>query len=217
MALAIERFVLGDFQTNCFVVRDDQDTTRNCWIVDCSYNPEPMLEFVERHGLKPSLCILTHCHCDHVAGLAKMRLRLGPVNTLCHRAEKEFNEDPNLNLSAFIPPPVSAPPPDACLNGGEMLELGSYYFRIIHTPGHSPGGITLWCQEAGEAIVGDTLFAGSMGRIDFPTSNTADMRRSLCEILMSLPDETRVHPGHGPSTTIGTERRANPYLQPGAF
>jgi len=146
-----------------------------------------------------------------------MRLRLGPVNTLCHRAEKEFNEDPNLNLSAFIPPPVSAPPPDACLNGGEMLELGSYYFRIIHTPGHSPGGITLWCQEAGEAIVGDTLFAGSMGRIDFPTSNTADMRRSLCEILMSLPDETRVHPGHGPSTTIGTERRANPYLQPGAF
>jgi glyoxylase-like metal-dependent hydrolase (beta-lactamase superfamily II) len=217
MALAIERFVLGDFQTNCFVVRDDQDTTRNCWIVDCSYNPEPMLDFVERHGLKPSLCILTHCHCDHVAGLAKMRLRLGPVNTLCHRAEKEFNEDPNLNLSAFIPPPVSAPPPDACLNGGEMLELGSYYFRIIHTPGHSPGGITLWCQEAGEAIVGDTLFAGSMGRIDFPTSNTADMRRSLCEILMSLPDETRVHPGHGPSTTIGTERRANPYLQPGAF
>jgi len=217
MALAIERFVLGDFQTNCFVVRDDQDTTRNCWIVDCSYNPEPMLDFVERHGLKPSLCILTHCHCDHVAGLAKMRLRLGPVNTLCHRAEKEFNEDPNLNLSAFIPPPVSAPPPDACLNGGEMLELGSYYFRIIHTPGHSPGGITLWCQEAGEAIVGDTLFAGSMGRIDFPTSNTADMRRSLCEILMSLPDETRVHPGHCPSTTIGTERRANPYLQPGAF
>jgi len=217
MALAIERFVLGDFQTNCFVVRDDQDTTRNCWIVDCSYNPEPMLDFVERHGLKPSLCILTHCHCDHVAGLAKMRLRLGPVNTLCHRAEKEFNEDPNLNLSAFIPPPVSAPPPDACLNGGEMLELGSYYFRIIHTPGHSPGGITLWCQEAGEAIVGDTLFAGSMGRIDFPTSNTADMRRSLCEILMSLPDETRVHPGHGPSTTIGTERRANPYLQPAAF
>jgi len=217
MALAIERFVLGDFQTNCFVVRDDQDTTRNCWIVDCSYNPEPMLDFVERHGLKPSLCILTHCHCDHVAGLAKMRLRLGPVNTLCHRAEKEFNEDPNLNLSAFIPPPVSAPPPDACLNGGEMLELGSYYFRIIHTPGHSPGGITLWCQEAGEAIVGDTLFAGSMGRIDIPTSNTADMRRSLCEILMSLPDETRVHPGHGPSTTIGTERRANPYLQPGAF
>jgi hydroxyacylglutathione hydrolase len=217
MALAIERFVLGDFQTNCFVVRDDQDTTRNCWIVDCSYNPEPMLDFIERQGLKPSLCILTHCHCDHVAGLAKMRLRLGPVNTLCHRAEKEFNEDPNLNLSAFIPPPVSAPPPDACLNGGEMLELGSYYFRIVHTPGHSPGGITLWCQEAGEAIVGDTLFAGSMGRIDFPTSNTADMRRSLCEILMSLPDETRVHPGHGPSTTIGTERRANPYLQPGAF
>lgn len=217
MSLAIERFVLGDFETNCYVVRDDADPTRTCWIVDCSYEPEPMLDFIEREGLKPSLCILTHCHCDHVAGLARMRLRLGPVNILCHAAEAGFNEDPNLNLSVFIPPSVSAPPPDAYVAGGQLLELGSFYFRVLHTPGHSPGGITLWCPEAGEAIVGDTLFAGSIGRLDFPTSDPAAMRRSLHEVLMALPDETRVHPGHGRSTTIGAERKGNPFLRPGAF
>lgn len=217
MALRIDCFTLGDFETNCYVVRDDADPTRSCWIVDCSYAPGPMLDFIEKEGLKPALCILTHCHCDHVAGLAAMRLRLGPVNTLCHRAEKEFNEDPMLNLSVFIPPAVTAPPPDAVVQGGEMLELGSYYIRLIHTPGHSPGGLTLWCPEAGEAIVGDTLFAGSIGRLDFPTSDTDAMRRSLHEVLMSLPDETRVHPGHGPSTTIGAERRSNPFLRPGAI
>ena len=217
MALRIHAFTLGDFATNCYVLHDDADQTKTCWIVDCSYAPEPMLDFVEKEGLKPSLCILTHCHCDHIAGLARMRLRLGPVNTLCHRAEKEFNEDPNLNLSIFIPPAVSAPPPDACLNGGEMLELGGFYFRVLHTPGHSPGGITLWCPEAGEAIVGDTLFAGSIGRLDFPTSDVAAMKRSLHEVLMQLPDETRVHPGHGPSTTIGAERRSNPFLRPNAL
>lgn len=215
--LAIERFVLGDFETNCYVVRDAADVSGNCWIVDCGYGPEPLLGFIAREKLKPSLCVLTHCHCDHVAGLAAMRLRLGPVNVLCHRAEKEFNEDPNLNLSAFLPPAVSAPPPDALLAGGETLELGSLYLRVLHTPGHSPGGITLWCPEAGDAIVGDTLFAGSIGRIDFPTSDPEAMRRSLHEVLLALPDETRVHPGHGPSTTVGEERRSNPFLRPGGF
>jgi glyoxylase-like metal-dependent hydrolase (beta-lactamase superfamily II) len=84
---------------------------------------------------------------------------------------------------------------------------------VLHTPGHSPGGVTIACDDAGEAIVGDTLFAGSIGRVDFPTSDPARMHRSLHEVLMRLPDAVRVHPGHGPSTTIGAERRSNPWLQ----
>ena len=112
---------------------------------------------------------------------------------------------------------MSAPPPDACLNGGEMLELGQFYFRIVPTPGHSPGGITLWCPEASVAIVGDTLFAGSMGRIDFPTSNRDDMHRTLHEVLLRLPDTTVIHPGHGAATTIGRERAMNSFLRPNAF
>ena len=216
MALSFRAFELGDFATNAYVVWDDAGPADACWVIDCPYEPEPMLDFIESKGLKPALCILTHCHCDHIAGLAKMRLRLGSINTLCHRAEKEFNEDPVLNLSAFIPPAVSAPPPDACLNGGEMLELGSHYFRVLHTPGHSPGGITLWCEELGLAFDGDTLFAGSIGRLDFPSSDPEAMRASL-GLLMQLPDATRVMPGHGPETTVGAERRTNPFLRPGAF
>ena len=84
---------------------------------------------------------------------------------------------------------------------------------MLHTPGHSPGGVTLACDAANEAIVGDTLFAGSIGRVDFPTSDPAQMHRSLHEVLMLLPDAMRAHPGHGPSTTIGRERRSNPWLQ----
>ncbi len=217
MALLIERFELGDFATNCYVVRDDADRSKSCWIIDCSYSPEPMLDFIEQQGLKPSLCILTHCHCDHIAGLSKMKLRLGPVNVLCHRAEAGFNEDPNLNLSAFIPPGIQAPPVDAYINEGQMLELGSYYFKILHTPGHSPGGITLWCEEASVALVGDTLFQGSIGRIDFPTSDLEDMKHSLMEVLMTLPDATTIYPGHGEQSTIGIERKSNPYLRPNAL
>ncbi len=217
MALVIHRFELGDFATNCYVVCDDTDRTKSCWIIDCSYEPEPMLDFIEQHGLKPSLCILTHCHCDHIAGLSKMRLRLGPVNVLCHEAEAGFNEDPNLNLSAFIPPGISAPPVDAYLRPGQLLELGSHYFTTLHTPGHSPGGITLYCEDSKVALVGDTLFQGSIGRVDFPTSDVAAMKHSLMEVLMKLPDDTTIYPGHGDDTTIGSERRTNPYLRPNAL
>jgi glyoxylase-like metal-dependent hydrolase (beta-lactamase superfamily II) len=216
MALTFRSFELGDFATNGYVVWDDAGPPDACWVIDCPYEPEPMLDFIESKGLKPALCILTHCHCDHIAGLSRLRLRLGPVNILCHREEKGFNEDPNLNLSAFIPPAVSAPPPDAVLGGGELLELGSRYFKVLHTPGHSAGGITLWCPEEELAFVGDTLFDGSIGRLDFPTSDPEAMRRSL-DLLMQLPDSARVLPGHGPATTIGAERRSNPYLRPGAF
>ena len=216
MALTFRSFELGDFATNGYVVWDDAGPPDACWVIDCPYEPEPMLDFIESKGLKPALCILTHCHCDHIAGLSRLRLRLGPVNILCHRDEKGFNEDPNLNLSAFIPPAVSAPPPDAVLGGGELLELGSHYFKVLHTPGHSPGGVALWCAEEELAFVGDTLFEGSIGRLDFPTSDPEAMRRSL-DLLMQLPDSARVLPGHGPATTIGAERRSNPYLRPGAF
>ena len=216
MALTFRSFELGDFATNGYVVWDDAGPPDACWVIDCPYEPEPMLDFIESKGLKPALCILTHCHCDHIAGLSRLRLRLGPVNILCHRDEKGFNEDPNLNLSAFIPPAVSAPPPDAVLGGGELLELGSHYFKVLHTPGHSPGGVTLWCAEEELAFVGDTLFEGSIGRLDFPTCDPEAMRRSL-DLLMQLPDSARELPGHGPATTIGAERRSNPYLRPGAF
>jgi glyoxylase-like metal-dependent hydrolase (beta-lactamase superfamily II) len=101
------------------------------------------------------------------------------------------------------------------LYGGETLMLGAAPFRVLHTPGHSPGGIALVHDATAQAIVGDTLFAGSIGRIDFPTSDPRAMERSLRDVLMALPDSTKVFPGHGPTTTIGRERKTNPYLRAG--
>ncbi|MFO0874423.1 MAG: MBL fold metallo-hydrolase [Phycisphaerales bacterium] len=208
---SIAPFVLGEFQTNCYVVsvpgRDE------CWIVDVGERPQRMLEHVERAGLRPVAIVLTHCHCDHIAGLDLARGRLGSIEVMAHEAERGFCGEPQLNLSAFVGAPVTAAEPTRWLHGGETLDLAGSTWRVMHTPGHSPGGITLVHDESKQAIVGDTLFAGSIGRIDFPTSDPARMERTLAELLRSLPDETRIHPGHGPSTTIGRERRTNPYLR----
>jgi len=117
-----------------------------------------------------------------------------------------------LNLSQFIGEPVSVTPPSGELRNGDALTLGATEWKVLHTPGHSPGSVTLWCPAARTALVGDTLFLDSIGRIDFPGSDADAMRDSLQQVLMKLPDDTRVFPGHGPDTTIGRERRRNPYI-----
>ncbi|MSR41140.1 MAG: MBL fold metallo-hydrolase [Phycisphaerales bacterium] len=214
-SLSIKSFALGDFVTNAYVVFDPSDNAKSCWIIDCPYEPSAMIEAILRAGLKPELCILTHCHCDHIAGLAEMRLKLGPVPILCHVLEKDFNADPNLNLSAFIPPGLSAPEPEGYLAHGQVIllpGLGEYAFQVVHAPGHSPGMICLWCAQAELAFVGDTLFEDSIGRTDFPTSDPQAMDRSL-RLLLTLPDATKIYPGHGSATTIGRERRSNPFLR----
>jgi glyoxylase-like metal-dependent hydrolase (beta-lactamase superfamily II) len=216
-AVRIDSFALGPFETNCLVVRDPDDGARACWIVDPGAGPEPVIEFVRREGLVPERIVLTHAHADHIAGLERVRRAFPGVPALLHPDEHAFLGDPQLNLSAFVGVPVTCGAADAPLRAGDVLRLGGTAWRVLHTPGHSPGSTTLVCDAAGEAIVGDTLFAGSIGRVDFPTSDPAAMRRSLQDVLMALPDAVRVHPGHGPATTIGAERRSNPFLQDGAW
>ena len=166
-------------------------------------------------------CALTEV-ADSTDDEASAAARLDEVARLMRRLtlfddEDAFLSDPELNLSAFVGVPVTCGAADAPLRAGDGLRLGGSAWRVLHTPGHSPGSTTLVCDDAGEAIVGDTLFAGSIGRVDFPTSDPARMRHSLREVLMALPDAVRVYPGHGPSTTIGAERRSNPFLQDGAW
>jgi glyoxylase-like metal-dependent hydrolase (beta-lactamase superfamily II) len=206
----VETFVLGEFQTNCFVVTVPGST--GCWIVDCGFEPDPMLRWIEERSLRPEALLLTHTHADHIAGVDAALARFGAIAMYVHEAEAGFCSDPLLNLSAFLGQPVSVTEPQHHLRDGSILELAGTRWRVVHAPGHSPGGVLYVHDESLQAIVGDTLFCGSIGRSDFPTSDPAALRHTIGEVLMGLPDATTIYSGHGPATTIGRERRTNPYV-----
>jgi glyoxylase-like metal-dependent hydrolase (beta-lactamase superfamily II) len=204
----VEGFALGPFATNCYLVH--LGPGGEGWIVDASFDPSPLIDRARQLELRISRILLTHAHGDHIAGLDDVRAAFPGVPVCGHEAERAFFGDPNLNLSAGFDPAVRTAPPDHLLKGGEDA-LGTSRWKVIHLPGHSPGGVAFHCAEARLAIVGDTLFAGSIGRVDFPTSDPGAMRRSL-EKLCALPDETRILPGHGPTSTIGREKASNPFI-----
>lgn len=206
--LTIHAFCLGQWQTNCYVL----SVGSSCWLVDAGFEPGEMLDALEERGLKLEKVVLTHAHLDHIAGLHDVRHRYPDVPILIHGDEEAFLTDTRLNLSASFVQPIVAPEAAGLLKDGDRLELGGLGFDVMHTPGHSPGGVTLFNPDHGVALVGDTLFAGSIGRFDFPTSDGPALMQSIQDKLMALPDETRVLPGHGPETSIGRERASNPYL-----
>ena len=211
-------FALGPYQTNCYVIRDPAAATRSpsgreaCWIADLGMDPAPLLEYLERERLEPAAIVLTHCHVDHIAGLFDARTRYPDVPIWVHRAEEAWLSDPMLNLSAAAGIPVTAPTPSRLLEDNETLELLGQPWEVRHTPGHSPGSISLIHHPSNQALVGDALFNGSIGRTDFPGCDFATLARSIRTRLYDLPDQTAVLPGHGPGTTIGHEKRTNPFV-----
>lgn len=208
----ITTFTLGPYETNCFVVTPGPPTSGvNCWIVDCGIDPDEMLDWIEEQRLKPTALLLTHTHLDHMAGVDRAMSRLGDMPLYLHEKESGFCSNPMLNLSSLIGMPTTCKEPTRLLGDGETLRLDDSEWRVLHTPGHSPGGACFIHDASKQAIVGDAIFAGSIGRHDFPTSDVRDLRKSIQKI-MTLPDDMTIHPGHGPKTTIGEERRSNPYV-----
>lgn len=223
----IQPFTLGPYQTNCFVITPGPGTPRPnmpCWIVDCGFEPEEMFDRIEAQQLKPVAILLTHSHLDHIAGVDQALSRFpsqdgGRLPLYIHEAEANFCSDAMLNLSALIGMPVTCTEPDHYLKNGDTLSLDAppyaQTWRVLHTPGHSPGGVAYIHDHSKQAIVGDTLFLDSIGRFDFPTSNPDHLRHTIKHVMMSLPDDMTIYPGHGPKTTIGRERRLNPYVRGG--
>jgi hydroxyacylglutathione hydrolase len=211
--LNIRGFELGPFGTNCYVLWHEGD--RSAWVIDASFEPEPMLAFIRQRGLNVQAVILTHAHVDHIAGVSQVLLAFPDAKLMIHEQEERWLTDAELNLSAAFGSPVTTRAADRLLRHGDQLDLGAGAIKatlaVRHTPGHSPGGITL--VAPGIAIVGDALFAGSIGRTDFPGCDHDVLLASIRREIYSLPGETKVYPGHGPETTVGHEKLSNPYVR----
>lgn len=216
----IEAFTLGPFETNCYLVYPGGGGTavspgkdRPCWIVDASFEPQEMIDRVRELGLRPELLVLTHAHVDHIAGVNDVLRAFPGLPVVVHSAEREWLGDPALNLGLPIGMMITAHGPDRLLEDGQTLTLAGNDWRVLHTPGHSPGGVALYSAADSAALVGDALFAGSVGRTDFPGCDPRTLANSIRLKLYTLPDATTIYPGHGPGSTIGREKRTNPYVR----
>lgn len=202
---------LGPFQTNCVIMSCPQEG--DCWVVDPGMRPEPAVEYVQSDGLTPSRILLTHGHCDHICGAGAFKEAFPDVVICCPEKDADMLGDPETNLSAPFGMPMTGPPADVLITPGQELTLGQTVWKVLDTSGHTPGGVTYYCPREKLAIVGDALFAGSIGRTDIPGANHQQLIDNIRKNLMTLPDDTRAIPGHGPETVIGLERATNPYLQ----
>jgi len=210
----VDILCVGMLQTGCFVVTDK--ATDEMMVVDPGGDPETVLVSVRITGNELKYIVNTHGHADHIAGNAELKQAFPGAQLCIHPADADMLTQPTKNLSAFLGLPVTSPPADRLLGEGDVVRLGEHGFKVLHLPGHTAGGIALyWAgtdQVAGLLFSGDALFAGGIGRTDFPGGDEKALITSIREKLLTLPDDTVVLAGHGPATTIGRERETNPFL-----
>lgn len=206
--MEFKRLPLGIYQANCYILHDEG--TKETAVIDPGGDFPEIKSFVEAAGLKVKYIIVTHGHGDHIGALSELKSYTGaPV--CIHKEDNEMLKSCRLNYSAEMGYPAVEMSADRLLEDGDILKLGSTKLNIIHTPGHSRGGICVYCEDS--LFSGDTLFACSIGRTDLAGGSMDEIIESIKSKLLTLPENTAVYPGHGPSSTILIEKKRNPFLR----
>ena len=213
--MKIKYFANNPFQENTYIVWDEH--SHDGAMVDCGVlfnaEQEAVAQYIADNGIRITHLLNTHLHLDHCFG-NHWAAECYCIKPEAHEADAPYIANFNAQLRSFGLDPDIAPaePIGAFLRDGDVVAVGNLAFEVIHTPGHTPGGVCYYCKTEKIVLTGDTLFAGSVGRADLEGGSYSDLIRSIKNKLMSLPDDVRVYCGHGPYTTIGDERRNNPFL-----
>ncbi|MCM3788421.1 MBL fold metallo-hydrolase [Domibacillus sp. 8LH] len=199
---------LGPLQTNCYILSHES----KCIVFDPGSEGDQLVSWLKENKLDPLAVLLTHAHFDHIGAVRPLKEAFN-MPVYLHEKEAEWLENADLNGSSrFGMGSITAPPADVLIRNEEDLTIDLFTFKLLHTPGHSPGSVSYYFEEGGALFAGDTLFMGSIGRTDLAGGDHQTLLTSIHEKIMSLPEETIVLPGHGPATSVITEMDSNPFL-----
>lgn len=199
----LERFVVGPMAVNSYLLADP--AAKEACLIDAGADDRRIKKIIEKNGLSLKFIINTHGHGDHIAANGNFK---API--YIHKLDKDFLTDPVKNMSKMFFFNITSPKADRLIEEGDKIPLGNLTLEVIHTPGHTPGSVSI--KVDGVVFTGDALFRGSIGRTDFPYGNLDLLIKSIKEKLLILPDDTEVYPGHGEPSTIGLEKLENPFL-----
>jgi hydroxyacylglutathione hydrolase len=210
--IELTAIVSSEFQENCYVAR--LRGRNDCLVVDPGLEPDRIVEYLASAELTPAAILNTHGHIDHVAGNGELKRRWPECPLVIGAGDAEKLVNPRSNLSAIYGLPLASPPADATVNDGDVYSAAGFDLEVLAIAGHSAGHVVyLWkAHQPYIAFVGDVIFAGSVGRADFPDGDFDALVRGIRAKLFPLPDETVLYTGHGPLTTVGVERRDNPFV-----
>lgn len=205
--MEIAVLTVGPVATNCYIVNQEEHSA--CVVIDPGDEAEKIASYIQKKGLVCEGILLTHGHFDHITGVSDLVSLVGGKVYACEK-ERELLGDPHLNASSMVGHEVALEP-EYFLRDGQILQIAGLTFRVIHTPGHTKGGCCFYAEADQVLFSGDTIFMESIGRTDLPTGNGRELLESVRNKVLTLPDDVRIYPGHGPETSVAYEAANNPY------